>query len=94
MKIKKLIWLNHIVEKLERKHRVSVEEATQVFIHQPKFLFKQRGRIEGEHLYNALGKTAHGKYLSVFIIYKKNGNALIITARGMREKEKRFYAKG
>jgi uncharacterized protein len=88
-----LIWLEEIVEKLDRKHRLSVEEVTQVFLHQPRFLFKERGRVEGEHLYNALGRTDGGRYLSVFFIYKKDGNALIITARDMTEKERRFYAK-
>lgn len=93
MKIRRIIWLEEIAEKIERKHRVSVEEVTQVFLHQPRFLFKERGRVEGEHLYNALGKSDEGRYLSVFFILKKNGNALIITARDMTEKERRFYAK-
>ena len=93
MKIRRLIWLEEIVEKLERKHQVSVEEVTQVFLHRPRFLLKERGRVEGEHLYNALGRTDGGRYLSVFFIYKKDGNALIITARDMTEKERRFYAK-
>jgi len=88
-----LIWLEEIVEKLERKHRVSVEEVTQVFLHRPRFFFKERGRVEGEHLYNALGRTDGGRYLSVFFIYKKDGNALIITARDMTEKERRSHAK-
>jgi uncharacterized DUF497 family protein len=93
VRIRHLIWLDEVVEKLERKHQVSVEEVTEVFVRRPRFLFKERGRVEGEHLYNALGRTGSGRYLSVFFIYKKSGDALVITAREMTQKEKRFYAK-
>jgi uncharacterized DUF497 family protein len=54
---------------------------------------KETGKIEGEHLYNALGQTKHGRYLSIFFIKKLNSKALIITARDMNRKERQRYEK-
>jgi len=53
---------------------------------------KEKGRVEGEHLYNALGKTEAGRYLSVFFIRKLDNRALIVTARDMNNNERRRYA--
>ncbi len=49
--------------------------------------------VEGEHLYNALGRTQTGRYLSVFFIRKLDNRALIITARNMNRKERKKYGK-
>jgi len=54
---------------------------------------KEKGKVEGEHLYNALGQTKQGRYLSIFFIQKLNSKALIITARDMNNKEKKRYEK-
>jgi uncharacterized DUF497 family protein len=54
---------------------------------------KETGKVEGEHLYNALGQTKHGRYLSIFFIKKLNSKALIITARDMNRKERQRYEK-
>lgn len=57
-------------------------------------IFKQeRGDVEGEDLYNALGRTESGRYLSVFFIKKLNSRALIITARDMNRRERLKYEK-
>ncbi|MFC1716555.1 BrnT family toxin, partial [Candidatus Poribacteria bacterium] len=58
-----------------------------------KFLRIENGRIDGEHLYNALGRTDSGRYLAVFFIYKRSRHALIVTAREMNAKERRYYGK-
>ena len=50
-------------------------------------------KIEGEDLYNALGRTKDGRYLSIFFIRKLNNKALIITARDMNRHERRRYEK-
>lgn len=51
MKITSLIWQEEIVEKIERKHHISVEEVKQVFMNQPRFLFRERGRrVEGRDM--------------------------------------------
>jgi len=54
---------------------------------------KEKGKVEGEHLYNALGKTETGRYLSVFFIKKLGNKALIITSRDMTKNERKKYAK-
>ena len=57
-------------------------------------IFKQEsGDVEGEDLYNALGRTESGRYLSVFFIKKLNNRALIITARDMNRRERLRYEK-
>ena len=54
---------------------------------------KEKGRIEGEHLYIALGRTNAGRFLAVFFIKKLNNKALIITARDMKKQERKRYEK-
>jgi uncharacterized DUF497 family protein len=44
-------------------------------------------------MYAALGQTNAGRYLKVFFIYKRNKDALVITAFNMDRKERRQYAK-
>jgi len=54
---------------------------------------KEKGRVEGEHLYNALGRTKGGRYLSIFFIKKLDNKALIVTARVMNRNERKRYKK-
>ena len=49
--------------------------------------------MEGEDLYAALSRTATGRYLIIYFVYKTTNEALIISAREMTGKEKRAYAK-
>ena len=57
-------------------------------------IFKREiGKVEGEDLYNALGRTEGGRYLSIFFIRKLTNKALIITAREMNKYERRRYEK-
>ena len=44
---------------------------------------------EGEDLYAALGRTESGRYLIVFFIYKLSGEAFILSARDMDDKERK-----
>ena len=94
MQIHGFIWREDIIEKLERKHSVTPNEVEQIFTGEPRFLRKERGKVEGEDLYNALGQTVSGRFLSVFFIYKHSGYALIVTAREMSRRERRYYEKG
>jgi len=55
--------------------------------------FVEKGDVAGENVYLALGQTESGRYLSVFFIYKKNKEALVLSARDMARKERRYYAK-
>jgi len=88
-----IIWLETIVEKLVWKHRVLTSEVEEVLAGPCRMFRKETGKIDGEHLYNALGRTNGGRYLSVFFIRKLDNKALIITARDMNKGERKGYEK-
>ena len=94
MKIKEIIWLEDIVEKIERKHNVKRGEIIDALESRPKFRFVEKGHQKGENVYAALGQTSGGRYLIVFFAYKKNGRALILSARDMTKSERRLYESG
>ncbi len=91
MKIKEIIWLEDIVEKLESKHNVRQSEVLDVLENKPKFRFVEKGHRKNENVYAALGQTYEGRYLIIFFVYKRNGQALIISARDMTKSERRLY---
>lgn len=93
MKITGLIWLEDIVQKLAQKHAVRQEEIREIFANRPQFFFVEKGHRTGENVYTALGRTDSGRYLIVFFIRKKDGRALIISARDMTDSERRRYGK-
>ena len=86
--INDIIWFDRIVEKLAWKHRVLPSEVEEVLSGDCRFFRKEKGKVEGEHLYNALGKTESGRFLSVFFIRKFGDKALIVTARDMRTRSR------
>jgi len=85
--------LDTIVEKLTWKHSVLPHEVEEAFAGKCRIFKTERGIIEGEDLYNALGRTKGGRYLSVFFIRKLGDKALIITARDMNKRERKRYEK-
>ena len=93
MKIIDILLKDDVIDKLIWKHNISELEVRQVFNNQPNIRFIEKGKIKGEHLYVASGRTEAGRYLLIFFIMKKNKNALIVTARDMKERERRKYAK-
>ena len=88
-----IIWLDSIIEKLTWKHQVLISEVEEVLAGQCRIFKKESGKMGGEHLYNALGRTKGGRYLSIFFIRKLNNKALIITARDMNKNERKRYEK-
>jgi hypothetical protein len=60
MIIDDIIWLEVIVEKLAWKHHILPSEVEEVLSGACKILKKETGTIEGEHEYNALGRTESG----------------------------------
>jgi uncharacterized DUF497 family protein len=88
-----LIIIPEILDKLIWKHNVTETEVRQVFLNEPRYRFIEKGRYKGEHLHLALGTTDSGRYLVVYFLYKKNKQALIVTARDMTERERKKYAK-
>ncbi len=93
MKIKGLIWLDDIVEKLARKHNVHQSEVRDVLSNKPHFRFVEKGHRLNENVYAAMGQTENGRYLIIFFIYKGDKNALILSARDMTKTERRLYEK-
>lgn len=91
MKIRDLIFLDRIVEKLDRKHRVSPQEVEEVFFQPPYFRFVEKGNYNNENVYAAFGQTYSGRYLIIFFVYKQNENALILSARDMDNAERKRY---
>ena len=91
--IKAFIWPAGIIEKCFAKHDVVPNEAEAAFSNSPKFKRWENGDVEGEDFYQCLGKTDEGRFLTIFFIFKKTGEALIISARDMDPKEKRRYGK-
>ena len=93
VRIKKLIWLDEIVEKLAKKHGVFQDEVREVLEGEPRFRFVERGHRPGENVYAALGQTQSGRYLIIFFIFKKKSDALVLSAREMTRAERKRYEK-
>ena len=93
MHIIRIIIPAYVLDKLHWKHHVVEEEVYELLGGEPKIDFVEKGDVAGENVYLALGQTESGRYLSVFFIYKKNKEALVLSARDMARKERRYYAK-
>ena len=93
MKIKGLIWFDEIVEKLARKHNVSQNEVREALENRPHFRFVEKGHRPGENVYACMGRTKSGRYLIIFYVFKKDGRAIILSARDMTPAERKRYAK-
>ena len=91
MIVTEVIWLRQFAEKIERKHSVSRDEVEQVFLNRPRIQFAERGDVQNEDLYRAIGRTDAGRYLIVFFIRKQGGRALAISARDTTKQERKHY---
>jgi uncharacterized DUF497 family protein len=91
LKVKGLIWLEDVVQKLFQKHRVQQDEVGEVFDGQPRFFFVENGHRRGENVYAALGQAEAGRYLTVIFIYTLEKEALILSARDMSSSERKRY---
>jgi len=89
--IKRIIWKETLIEKIEGKHHVTMSEVEEILHGRKKVYRIAKGDVKGENVYLALGKTNAGRYLSVFFILKKNYDVLPISARDMDNKERRKY---
>ena len=87
------IHVHGIIEKIERKHRVPQDEVREILRTSSHFRFVEKGHRRGENVYSALGQTSAGRYLIVFFVSKKTQQALIVSARGMTDGERKRYEK-
>ena len=93
MRIKGIIWLEKIIDKLLTKHHIKPKEVEQVFINSPQFRLIEKGKIDNENVYSVYGRTDGGRYITVIFIKKYGNRALIISARDMDKKERKQYGK-
>jgi uncharacterized DUF497 family protein len=93
VKIETVIWLSDVVDKLAVKHHVDTSEVEEMLGDCPKYRFVEKGKRKDEDVYLALGQTDAGRYLAVLFIYKKGNEALILSARDMRPRERKRYGK-
>ncbi len=93
MVITEIIWKDQFVEKLARKHGVSVAEAEETLRAAPHLRKVGKGNVKGENVYAAYGQSAAGRYLVVIYIRKPKGVILPISARDMDDAERRYYEK-
>ena len=91
MYIDDFVWLTEIANKVAAKHRVTLDEAEEVFFNNPRYRFVESEHRIGEDVYSAGGQTDAGRYLIVFFIYKGDNTALILSARDMDTAERRRY---
>lgn len=91
MKVRRILWLDQFVTKLEIKHHVTTFEVEEVLQSEIKLRRIAKGDVQGEDVYLALGKTEAGRYLSVFFILKKDSSMLPISARDMDNRERKQY---
>ena len=91
MRVDDIIWLPHVIDKLEWKHHVSQAEVESILFGRALFRKVQKGHIRGEDVYSAMGQTDAGRYLVVFFVYKQSREALILTARDLDSQERRQY---
>jgi hypothetical protein len=93
MKIRGIIWLDSVIEKIDHKHGISRDEVCQIVQGHTMFRFVENGHRRGENVYAALGQTEAGRYLIVFFIYKADYRILVLTARDMTGAERKRYEK-
>ncbi len=89
--LKEIIWIRKFISKIEKKHNVTVEEVEEALLSGALFRRSRRGRVKGEDIYVAYGKTSAGRYLFIVFIYKLNMVGVIISARDMTIQERRYY---
>lgn len=93
MNVNEIVWIDVVVEKIWKKHHVTIEEVEEVLNSHPRLRRMMKGDVRGENMYGAFGRTRDGRRLSVFFIRKKDGGALIISARDMARKEMGHHEK-
>ena len=91
MYIDDFIWLPDVVDKIQVKHHLTQDEVEEAFFNSPHYRFAESGYRPGEDVYAALGRTDAGRYVVVFFIHKPGHLALILSARDMNRRERRWY---
>ena len=91
MRLRKIIWIDKFRIKIQEKHNLTIDEVEDALLSGAIFRRAGRGKVRGENVYVAYGKTNSGRYLFIVFIYKQSMEGLIISARDMTLKEQRYY---
>jgi len=91
LRIERIIWIGKFVEKIYSKHGVIVDEVEEILLSKPLFRRAQKGRVEGEDLFFAYGKTYAGRHLFIVFVLKEGNVGIVISARDMTRRERRYY---
>ncbi len=91
MTLRYVIWKQDFADKMAWKHGVTMDEVEEALFAAPHVRYAEDGRVKGEDLYVAYGRTDGGRYLTVFFVQKSGDAVLPISARDMTQKERRYY---
>ena len=83
-------WDDGNVTKNWERHRVTPEEAEEIFFHDPLIVRPDPGHSAREKRYWALGKTAHGRRLFAAFTLRRN-LIRIVSVRDMSRRESEVY---
>jgi uncharacterized DUF497 family protein len=79
---------DHILDKIESKHRVSFEEVEEACLSEAHHVRRSK-----EGLYKLFSQTNAGRYILVVLANLGRGVWKVVTAREMTDSEKRLYSK-
>ena len=79
---------DHILEKIESRHRISFTEVEESCLSDRRHI--RRG---GEGLYKVFSQTVAGRYVLVVLVNLGGGDWKIVTAREMTDGERRLYVR-
>lgn len=77
---------DHILDKIEFKHGITVEEAEEACLSEERHVRRSR-----EGLYKVFSQTASGRYILVVLVNLESSRWKIVTAREMTDKERKLY---
>jgi uncharacterized DUF497 family protein len=95
LKIKAIIWRPDRVEHLA-KHNITPEEVEEAVFdthHAYVQVQKKADSFPNQKVYRCLSITEAGRYIIFIFINKGGGKVLPITARDMKDAERRYYEK-
>ena len=79
---------DHILDKIESKHRISFTEVEEACLSDRRHIRRSR-----EGVYKVFSQTVAGRYILVVLVNLGRGNWKIVTAREMTDSERRLYIK-
>jgi uncharacterized protein len=91
LRIERIIWIGKFVQKIYQKHGITVEEVEDALLSNPLFRRVGRGHVKGEDLHFSYGRTNAGRYIFIVFVWKHEDAVLVISARDMTARERRYY---